>query len=691
MNDRDDFGWQQEELLKPGLVVEDDRPGSRLRLAWQGRPPRASLRRLGAAALAIVCLGGAGAVFYAATPQGANPPAFGNLALVGVISLFGAAFVYQAASFWASLVSYWESFDWDAGELTFVARRRGWLVWGGQTETIPLASIRSISFSLGSEGRGAVPIKLSLTFDKDDSWRWFDAELTSLGWLKRSEAIALLFSIGRVARSAGYAVGENNLQRQVVQVWRKGADAFEEDEFDDEEEMKDGGLQPIPPPEDAAAVAAELTPRKSAGEAVVAKTSFDAEKFAEKFEFTRIEDWRPGEKICIVSPQAPAGVFVFLILLAAIAAGLAGAFPVWGGIGSFVGGDALGRYATAACTALFGGCLALFLSWNNLQRRELTFEWLDKQATWRVGSSIASWPLGAIQGFVLTEVRASGEKGATEYRHQLTMIAPDRDVPVAKTEKDLPTAELSYDLLGPLAADLAAALDTKCLRTSSSAGADLAQKLWLTGRQKTVLAALAAAMAVMFLSAAVPQFLEGRAAARLASLGLEIAMMGSFTRNDELIGENYWTIKVKEGATLPRLDDEAKRLLAGLRKVGLDAEGSNLTDDDLIGLGDVQWSIVDVSQTAVTDRGIAALAASENLSYLDAYDSRVGDEAMAALAHSPRLRYLFLPGARVTDAGLKPLESIDTLKIVHLGGCPVTETGVDALRRALPGAKVTFK
>ena len=428
-----------------------------------------------------------------------------------------------------------------------------------------------------------------------------------------------------------------------------------------------------------------------AGEPVEAASRFDPASLDGKLEFTRVEDWRPGHRICIVRRQAPPGVLIFLTLLAATAAGLAGAFPLWSVIRDFVGGDSTGRYAAAGCAALFGGCLACFLARNNFQRRELAFDWLQKQVTWRVGEVACSWPLDAIRGFVLCELPSGGDDESAEYRHQLTMLAPDREVPVIKTEQAAKTSAASYGLLAPLAAELAAALGTSCTRSTLSGESISVEKLRLTWFQKVVLTALALASVVLFLVAAVPQQIENRAAARLRELGLEISRMGSFTRNDDLIGENYWNVTVQEGQRLPRLDDDSVQLLANLRKVGLDAEESKLTDDDLLALRGVHWSIVNVSQTAVTDQGIAAIASSDSLTYLDAYDTRVGDEAMAALARSPRLRFLFLPGAKVTDAGLKHLQSVHSLKKVHVGGCPVSEAGVDALRRALPGAEVTFK
>ena len=435
----------------------------------------------------------------------------------------------------------------------------------------------------------------------------------------------------------------------------------------------------------------ELGPDEPPGEPVVANRPFDPASFNQQREFTRVEDWRPGEKVRIVTPQAPAAVLIFWTLMGAVAAGLAGAFPIWSVIEDFIGGDADERWATTACVALFGGALAGFWLRNNLQSREFVFDWLKKLATRRVGAVEESWTLSEIQGLVLREICIIRKDKPDEYRHRLRMLAPGGGAPIIESEQSSPTAAASYEQLAPFAAELAAALGTSCTLLKFGADFDLFEKLRLTGLQKIVLGAMGVAMAVLLVAAAVPQQNDNRAAQRLREGGLDISQWGRFERNDDLIGENFWSVTVKAGQSLPPLDEEAKRLLASLRKVGLDADKSMLTDDDLLALEGVKWSIVDLSQTPITDRGIAAIAASDELTYLDAYDTSAGDEAMAALARSPKLRFLFLPGARVTDAGLKHLASIRTLKTVHLGACPVTEAGVEALRRALPDAEVIFK
>ena len=44
----------------------------------------------------------------------------------------------------------------------FVARRRGWFVWGHQTITISFGSIRWLSINLGPEGGGSLSVTLDI-------------------------------------------------------------------------------------------------------------------------------------------------------------------------------------------------------------------------------------------------------------------------------------------------------------------------------------------------------------------------------------------------------------------------------------------------------------------------------------------------------------------------------------------------
>ncbi len=236
---------------------------------------------------------------------------------------------------------------------------------------------------------------------------------------------------------------------------------------------------------------------------------------------------------------------------------------------------------------------------------------------------------------------------------------------------------------------MAAALGKPYSRTTLDPGLELRQAFRLSPAQKLPMAVLGMTATVLLAWGGVRERQFSQAAAQLQGLGVNVARMGSFTRNDDLICQNYWNLELTDAAALAAHGEEIRELLAELPKLGLDAGESNLSDAEISVFRGSHLQLADVSRTAVTDAGIALLAECDDLMYLDAYDAPLGDAALAALSRLPRLKFLYLPGTQVTDEGLKFLYGLGSLRVVHLGGCPVTPAGVAALREALPGAKVT--
>ena len=108
-------------------------------------------------------------------------------------------------------------------------------------------------------------------------------------------------------------------------------------------------------------------------------------------------------------------------------------------------------------------------------------------------------------------------------------------------------------------------------------------------------------------------------------------------------------------------------------------------DDDLTELAALgpalQW--LDLGETAVTDRGLAALAAMKNLRRLDLDRTAVTDAGLARLAPLARLEYLNLFGTAVTDAGLASLRPLLQLRSLYLWQTHVTPAAADALAAEL--------
>lgn len=112
--------------------------------------------------------------------------------------------------------------------------------------------------------------------------------------------------------------------------------------------------------------------------------------------------------------------------------------------------------------------------------------------------------------------------------------------------------------------------------------------------------------------------------------------------------------------------------------------GTNFSDADLAKLAslgpNLRW--LDLAGTAVTDAGIAKLAAMPNLTRLHLERTAVTDAGLAHLTGLSDLEYLNLYGTGVTDAGLDQLQSIPKLKQIYVWQTKVTPEGAKSFAAA---------
>lgn len=66
----------------------------------------------------------------------------------------------------------------------------------------------------------------------------------------------------------------------------------------------------------------------------------------------------------------------------------------------------------------------------------------------------------------------------------------------------------------------------------------------------------------------------------------------------------------------------------------------------------------------------------------------VADEDLSCLGGLPQLRVLVLTSTAISDAGLRYLYELENLETIDLRFSAVSDAGVDALRRALPQARI---
>lgn len=102
--------------------------------------------------------------------------------------------------------------------------------------------------------------------------------------------------------------------------------------------------------------------------------------------------------------------------------------------------------------------------------------------------------------------------------------------------------------------------------------------------------------------------------------------------------------------------------------------GTNFGDLELSKLApigaNIQW--LDLAGTAVTDGGLAHLAAMPNLTRLHLERTHITDEGLARLAVLNNLQYLDLYGTEISDAGLERLRTMPKLKQLYLWKTKVT-------------------
>jgi hypothetical protein len=100
---------------------------------------------------------------------------------------------------------------------------------------------------------------------------------------------------------------------------------------------------------------------------------------------------------------------------------------------------------------------------------------------------------------------------------------------------------------------------------------------------------------------------------------------------------------------------------------------------------------LDLRHTAVTGKGIAALAALPNLRRLKLWQAEgIDDTAIPQLLKLERLEVLEIPETRISGEGLAQLQGMKQLKKLYVGGTSVTQEQVEAFRKASPHCEVAW-
>jgi len=118
-------------------------------------------------------------------------------------------------------------------------------------------------------------------------------------------------------------------------------------------------------------------------------------------------------------------------------------------------------------------------------------------------------------------------------------------------------------------------------------------------------------------------------------------------------------------------------------------KGTSLTPDQHLPDSPISLVTLDFTQAKkLTDADLAKVRDLPNLQYLNLSNLPIGDAGIQNLAQLPRLREIYLDRTKIGDESCKHLARFSTLVEIRMEDTAVTAAGVDALRKALPGAKV---
>ena len=117
---------------------------------------------------------------------------------------------------------------------------------------------------------------------------------------------------------------------------------------------------------------------------------------------------------------------------------------------------------------------------------------------------------------------------------------------------------------------------------------------------------------------------------------------------------------------------------------------TTIRDDDLEQLDGLEDKLlrINLSQTSLTDAGLARLCRFERLEQLRVMSPDMTDAGLAPLKDLPHLRFLHLMGAPFGDAGLEYLHALSRLESLYLDGIRASDAAITRLIEALPKVHV---
>ena len=143
-----------------------------------------------------------------------------------------------------------------------------------------------------------------------------------------------------------------------------------------------------------------------------------------------------------------------------------------------------------------------------------------------------------------------------------------------------------------------------------------------------------------------------------------------------------------------QISDQGLAHLAKLKSLTiLDlSENSQISDTGLRHLAGMnQLQNLNLWRVNIMDSGIAHLAGLTNLASLNLDNTQLSDFGLQHLARMTKLEFLHLGSTFISDAGLSQLEPLTALEELRVTRTGVSEAGVATLREKLPDTKIKLK
>ena len=149
--------------------------------------------------------------------------------------------------------------------------------------------------------------------------------------------------------------------------------------------------------------------------------------------------------------------------------------------------------------------------------------------------------------------------------------------------------------------------------------------------------------------------------------------------------------RVRQDEIIEQLEHLKPAVSRGDRDIDLDFSKSAVkpTDADLALLAEMpRLERLDLSNSPISNDGLAHLSGHTWLRSLDLTGTAIGDDGLKHLAGLTRLRRLTLDSTQITDAGLVHLKRLRRLFVVKVRTTQVTDQGVRELEELLPDTRI---